>query len=87
MKTMLTYMFLGVLANTSAYAQVPHVHCSQFRYNDDGTWSPAAPMKITGPKGSLYIIPALEFRPGATLMGTDLGTALDAKCGPPGEDR
>lgn len=87
MKTMISLMLLGALANTSAYAQHPQVRCSQFHHNDDGSWSALVPMKISGPKGSFKLIPGLEFRPGVALMGADLGTVLDVRCGIPGGDR
>jgi hypothetical protein len=79
MKKVILFIAL-ILLPIPANAQTPQIDCSQFRHNDDGSWSPLVPVRITGPNGSVQIGPGVSFREGVAFMGIDLAALLDQQC-------
>jgi hypothetical protein len=54
------------------------VKCADFKHNEDGSWSPVAPVTING----VMMSPDVSFRAGAQMGGVDIGAMLDKKCLP-----
>jgi len=74
----LAFLVAFALIATDAIAQ--QLDCRMFRHNPDGSWSPVAPVTISGPKGQVQIGPGASFDPGDRFMELDLGAALNAQC-------
>jgi len=73
----------AAIGSSTAYAQTPNssgLDCSMFHHNNDGSWSPNAPMTMRSANGAINLSPGVSFRSGVAFMGVDLGAALDANC-------
>jgi len=69
-----------LLCCAPALAQQP-ISCSDFRRNDDGTWTPLKTVTIGAPQHQVQFGPDMSLRPGAVVNGVDLGGLLDVMCG------
>ncbi|HTV80211.1 MAG TPA: hypothetical protein VMF03_18305 [Steroidobacteraceae bacterium] len=51
--------------------------CSDFKRNQDGTWSARHPLQI----GPSRVSPDVPLKPGGTYGGIDLAGTVDKECG------
>lgn len=51
-------------------------HCSDFRLNADGTWSPVRRITV----GDVTVSQEKIFAPGSRIGGVDLATVLNRQC-------
>jgi hypothetical protein len=58
----------------ASFAQT--LNCSDFKLNDNGSWSPVRAIQI----GSVTMGPGVSFTPGVQFGGVDLATILNQKC-------
>lgn len=57
------------------------IDCSNFRHNEDGSWTPVSQFTITNQNGSQVSMgPGVSFRPGVQFSGIDLATLLNQQC-------
>jgi hypothetical protein len=55
--------------------------CSNFRHNEDGSWTPLSQITITIQNGSRVSMgPGVSFRPGVQFSGIDIAELLNQKC-------
>ena len=80
------------MASSSAFSEVPflvsqppsgpptleglHLSCSDFKLNQDGSWSPVHPMQI----GAAAIAPSTTLREGTHVADYDLAAMLNKVC-------
>jgi hypothetical protein len=83
----LALAFLAIFyIGPSALAQT--LDCTQFRHNEDGSWTPISMLTVTGPGangatgsgygGQIYVRPRV-------FVGIDLATKLNRQCLPRGK--
>ena len=75
----LAYAIATAFLTTSTFGQ--ESLCSDFHKNEDNSWSPNQTTRISGPDGSINVGPYVAIRLGAQLMGLDLASILDKRCG------
>ena len=60
--------------------------CSNFRHNEDGSWTPVRQFTITAPNfRQMSMAPGMSFHPGVQLFGMDIATLLNQQCLPTGK--
>ncbi|HXY57109.1 MAG TPA: hypothetical protein VEH76_00860 [Methylocystis sp.] len=69
-----------LLLSSAAPAQQP-ISCSDFRHNEDGSWTPLKSVTIGGPQRTAQFGPDMTLRAGVVVNGVDLGGLLDVMCG------
>ena len=79
MRTVIAAAVFLLLLSHSAPAQQA-ISCSDFRQNDDGSWTPLKIVTISGPKQSAQFGPDESLRAGIVVKGVDLAGLLDVMC-------
>ena len=69
-----------LLFSSAAPAQQP-IACSDFRHNEDGSWTPLKSVTIGGPHQAAQFGPDMSLRAGVVVNGVDLAGLLDVMCG------
>jgi hypothetical protein len=69
-----------LLFSVGAQAQQP-ISCSNFRHNEDGSWTPVKEMTIGSPGHEARFGPEMSLRAGVVVNGVDLAGLLDVMCG------